>query len=363
MPANWKMTCVQACWHAMPPIENDPSKPIGPATGPQPEASAASGSNAEAEGSAAHIAELVRRTSERDASADATSAAPTEVTVPERVAPTPTPPDPTATLPTATTSAPAAAPPEAPARTASAPTETLPVVTAPVATAPVATAPVATAPAIVPPAPQPGVPRARPSLSRPSVRFLVVGGVIAAVLIGGGLAFAGQGDSEARKAPAAAAAAPAPAPAPAPAAPAGYAVQKTDEITDCERHAHGRIKTTFRRQNCVTATRTLGSGRVDGRPVLFVTARIEMETDAAATSIRRVLDGTGTGNLNDLLREGKTFPGAPGKMPGSGYASARTDAVVLVAEAGFSDGGPSSNDDPALREAAAKVAAMLKAQG
>lgn len=326
----------------MPPIANDPSKPIGSATDPQPDASPASGSNAEAEGSAAHIAELVRRTSERDARPDATSAAGTEATVPERVALTPTPPAPTATLP------------QSPAPTAPAPT-------APTATLPVVTPPAPAASAIVPPAPQPSASRARPIFRQPSLRFLVAGGAIAAVLIGGGFAFAGRSGSDAGKTPAPAPAAAAPA-APAP-APGGYAAQVTDEITDCANHSHGRTKTTFRHQNCAKATRTLGSGRVDGRPVLFVTARIEMESDAAATSVRRVLDGTGTGNLNDLLREGKTFPRAPRTMPNSGYASARTGAVVLVAEAGFSDGGPSSNDDPALREAAAKVAAMLKARG
>lgn len=319
----------------MPPIENDPTKPIGPATGPQPDSSAASGSNAEAEGSAAHIAELVRRTSERDQGADATSPARTEVTVPEPVVPTPTPPAPTATLPAATA-------------TTAAPTATFPATTA------------APAPAIAPPAAEPSGPRARPTLKRPSLRFLVAGGAIAAVLIAGGFA-ASQGSSEAG--PTSTPTTTGVAPAQGAAAPAGYAVQVTDEITDCERHSHGRTKTTFRRQNCVKATRTLSSGRVDGRPVLFVVARIKMESSAAATSVRRVLDGTGTGNLNDLLREGKTFPGAPHTMPDSGYASARAGAVVLVAEAGFSDGGPSSNDDPALREAAAKVAAMLKAQG
>jgi hypothetical protein len=179
------------------------------------------------------------------------------------------------------------------------------------------------------------------------------------VLIAGGFAFASQAGPDAGPTSTPTT----PAAAPPPAAPAGYAVQVTDEITDCADHAHGQSKTTFRNQNCVKATRSLGSGRVDGRPVVFVVARIEMESSAAATSVRRVLDGTGTGNLNDLLREGKTFPGAPRSMPVSGYASARAGAVVLVAEAGFSDGGPSSNNDPALREAAAKVAAMLKAQG
>jgi hypothetical protein len=47
-------------------------------------------------------------------------------------------------------------------------------------------------------------------------------------------------------------------------------------------------------------------------------------------------------------------------MPDSGYASIQTGAVVLVAEAGFDDGGPSSDSNPALRAAAAQVAAMVK---
>lgn len=317
--------------------------PSGAATGPQPDRSAAAGPNAEAEGSAAHIAELVRRTSERDADADATSAARTERTVPQPVAPAPTPP----TAPARTVILPAVPAPPAPA-----PSTTLPAATAPAATAP-------TGPAVVPATAQPSTARARSPLKHPFVRFLVAGGALAAVLIAAGFAFSSHSGSQAGQTSLPAAAAP----AATSAAPAGYAAQVTDEITDCEHHSHGRTRHTFRSQNCVKATRALGNGRVDGRPVLFVVARIQMKSSAAATSVRRVLDGTGTGNLNDLLREGKTFQGAPEKMPRSGYASARAGAVVLVAEAGFSDGGPSSNDDPALREAAAKVAAMLKAQG
>ena len=73
-------------------------------------------------------------------------------------------------------------------------------------------------------------------------------------------------------------------------------------------------------------------------------------------------DGSGTGNLNDLLREGKTFPGAPDKMPISGYTSVQIGTVLTVAEAGFVDGGPSSSTDAALRAAAAQVAAIVSTQ-
>lgn len=279
---------MRACWQAMPPVKDDTSSSMSSPAEPQPDASAAAGSNTEAEGSAAHIAELVRRTSQRDAGPAPASVAHTQVTIAE---------------PRAT----------------------------------------------------PTTKHSRPPL-RPPPRVLVGVGAIAVALIVGGFALWPPGGSEAGQSPGA------PAAAAAPAAPAGYEEQVTDEITDCATHARGRTKAWFRSHNCVQARRSLGSGRVQGRPVLFVVSRIEMRSDEAATSVKRVLDGIGTGNLNDLLREGKTFPGAPEKMPDSGYASVRSGSVVLVTEAGFADGGASSNDDPALRTAAAQVAAELAAR-
>jgi hypothetical protein len=145
-------------------------------------------------------------------------------------------------------------------------------------------------------------------------------------------------------------------------APAVYAVKVSDVIADCASHAHGRAKSSFETQNCVKATRFLASGHVNGRPVLYVVSQIQMRSSDAAASIKEVLDSNGTGNLNDLLLEGNTFPGAPAKMPDSGYASIQTGALVVLAEAGFDDGGPSSNTNPALRAAAAQVAALVRAK-
>jgi hypothetical protein len=145
-------------------------------------------------------------------------------------------------------------------------------------------------------------------------------------------------------------------------APTGYAVKVTDAITNCASHAHGKTKDAFEAQNCVKATRSLATGQINGRPALFVGSRIQMVSAEAAASIKQVLDNSGTGNLNDLLREGKTFPGAPGKMPGSGYASVQTGSVVTLAEAGFVDKGGSKSTDPALRAAAAQAVAVVSAQ-
>ena len=145
-------------------------------------------------------------------------------------------------------------------------------------------------------------------------------------------------------------------------APAGYVLKVSDVISDCASHARGRVKVSFATLPCVKATRSLATGQISGRPALFVVSRIQMVSAEAAASIKQVLDGSETGNLNDLLREGKTFPGAPHQMPISGYTSVQTGTVVTVVEAGFSDGGPSASTDAALRASAAQVASTVSAQ-
>ncbi len=199
------------------------------------------------------------------------------------------------------------------------------------------------------PVPQPP----RPPKSAKSRRNLIVVGAVVAVLLVGGAALSHTFGSEPRKTPA---------PAVQNSAPPGYAVKVSDVVTDCSAHARGQVKVSFGTLHCVKATRSLATGQISGRPVLFVVSRIQMPSAEAAASVKQVLDGSGTGNLNDLLREGKTFPGAPHTMPDSGYTSVQVGTVVTVVEAGFIDGGPSSSTNAALRANAAQVADMVSAQ-
>jgi hypothetical protein len=185
-------------------------------------------------------------------------------------------------------------------------------------------------------------------MRKPPLWALVAGGAVAGlliVLIASGLALSRPSSSPA-----------APPAALGRSAPPANVVRATDVITDCAGHSHGRTKRSFEGHNCVKATRSLTTGRVNGRPALFVVSQIQMASAEAAASLKQVLDANGTGNLNDLLREGKTYPGAPDAMPDSGYASVQRDAVIVVAEAGFTDGGLSSNTNPVLRAAAAQMA-------
>jgi len=282
----------------MPLFDRDNRTPADSPGATPLETSAVSESSSDAEASAARIAELVRRTTQRQASPAAPPTPRPEATLTEPLMPPPAP---------------------APAQRAT--------------------------PGVTPPS--------RPGLRRPPLRVLVAGGAAAAALVLAGAFTLSRADSP----PAAGSAAP----IASTTAPPVYTVRVTDVITSCLEHSHGRTKSSFRKENCVKATRFLASGKVSGRPAVFVMSRIQMATAEAAASVKQVLDSTGTGNLNDLLREGRSFQGAPGSMPASGYASVQTGPVVVVAEAGFIQG-PSASANPALRAAAAQAAAQLTAQ-
>jgi len=277
--------------------------------------------NSDAETSAAHIAALVRRTTERQAAPGPSSVVrPDATAVPQASAPSPTV--------TQRIAEPVAEPIAEPAA-------------------------VPVGPPVGPPVPHRHGQPVRGAMWPPSRRIVVAGAAVAVMLIGGGFALSATRGSETRP------------PRTAPlttTAPAGYSLKVKDVITDCAANSRGRTKSSFEAQNCVKATRLLAVGRVGGRKVLFVVSRIEMESADTAAVIKQVLDGSGTGNLNDLIRDGRTFRGAPDKMPSSGYASVQTGRVVTVSEAGFIDGGRSSSTDASLRAAASEVAGMVSAQ-
>jgi hypothetical protein len=334
----------------MHPIDRDTSKQTDSPEDTPRDSSSASSSNTDADDSAAHIAELVRRTTERHNRGGPSSTARADVTSPQ-------PPIPAAPI-TPQVAQPVtqqfAQPVEQPVTQQFAQPVEQPVTqqfAQPVEQPVEQPVTQQFAQPVEQPVEQPVSQPARPAMHRPSLPVLVAVGVVAVGLIVGGFVLSRPASSHSNST----------LPTVGSSAPAAYAVKVTDVITDCASHSHGQTKSSFRAENCVKATRFLATGQVSGRPTVFVVSRIQMASPDAAASVKQVLDATDTGNLNDLLREGRTFPGAPNTMPDSGYASVQTGMIVVVAEAGFVHG-PSSNTNPALRTAAARVATLVTAQ-
>ncbi len=138
------------------------------------------------------------------------------------------------------------------------------------------------------------------------------------------------------------------------AVPAGWQLRAADDQTNCAAHAYGRVQVYFAQTPCSALHRSLFSTTSDGRDVVVAASTVTFASSAQAAEYLRLVTSDGTGNVNDLLREGSRYPGSPSKLPTSAFASRQDGTRVLVAEAGYADG-PSSFADAALQAAARKA--------
>lgn len=150
---------------------------------------------------------------------------------------------------------------------------------------------------------------------------------------------------------------PAPAPSPTLAAPAGFVVRLADAQADCAAHSFGQTQQFFVSTPCVQVQRQLLTGTADGRPILVSLREVTMPTAAGASALLALVDTSGTGNVNDQLREGATFPGGPTALPTTDYASRAAGVRVRIVEGGFTDGGAANS--AGLQAAVDALAAAL----
>jgi len=131
----------------------------------------------------------------------------------------------------------------------------------------------------------------------------------------------------------------------------GWVRRAGDEQSNCTAHSYGQVQIFFARTPCAGVRRSLLTTERDGRGIVVATSTVTFGSPAQAASYLRLVTSDGTGNINDLLREGVRYPGSPSKLPGAAFASRQDGRRVLVAEAAF-EKGPSDYRDPALQAAA-----------
>jgi hypothetical protein len=138
------------------------------------------------------------------------------------------------------------------------------------------------------------------------------------------------------------------------AVPAGWERRAEDDQTNCTAHSYGQVQIFFARTPCSSVHRSLLTTEQDGRSIVVATNTVTFSSLSQATSYLRLVTSDGTGNVNDLLREGIRYPGSPSKLPVTAFASRQDGTRVLVAEAGFVDG-RSDYRDAALQATARKA--------
>ncbi|MGY2066763.1 hypothetical protein [Blastococcus sp. SYSU DS0619] len=105
----------------------------------------------------------------------------------------------------------------------------------------------------------------------------------------------------------------------------------------CAGHAYGSVADFFAGTDCAGLSRALYSAEVDGAPVVVSVSRVTMSDAAVARELRALTDRNGSGNVNDLLREGVTYDGAPAQLRSAEYASAVSGPTVTIVESAWAD--------------------------
>ncbi|GLZ45084.1 hypothetical protein Acsp06_12690 [Actinomycetospora sp. NBRC 106375] len=114
----------------------------------------------------------------------------------------------------------------------------------------------------------------------------------------------------------------------------------------CDGHAYRQAAAFLRERPCRHLDRSLWSATADGQDIVVAVATVQLADTNTAGAFRSLVDSDGTGNISDLLRERRGYPGAPDGLTGQGYASAQLGDRVVVAEADGID--PAFTDGDAL---------------
>ena len=106
----------------------------------------------------------------------------------------------------------------------------------------------------------------------------------------------------------------------------------TDDASDCVAHSYGQVQQFFREHRCATLHRAQFEVRDSkGDVALVPVAWVEMPDEAAARSLKQLLDGGGTGNVTELSREQGRYRTV--RYTGDVYTSRRDGTVVVNAQA------------------------------
>ncbi|RBY86796.1 hypothetical protein [Blastococcus sp. TF02A-26] len=125
-----------------------------------------------------------------------------------------------------------------------------------------------------------------------------------------------------------------------------FTAQVVQQDDTCADHAYGDVADFFAAGDCAGLARALYSTEVDGQPVVVSIATVDMGDAARAGELKTLVDTDGSGNVNDLLREGESYPGAPARLTGAQYASspAQGGEVTIVETAWAGPGSGSAQD-------------------
>lgn len=126
--------------------------------------------------------------------------------------------------------------------------------------------------------------------------------------------------------------------------PDGWVQVAADDQTDCAAHSYGEVASFLAKTPCTAVHRVLATTNQGGRTAVVAYYVVTFPSASKAQQFNSLVTSDGTGDINDLLREGARFQGAPSKLPEAAFVSRQDGAHVYVSEAGYVSGKSDSND-------------------
>ncbi|SDY03665.1 hypothetical protein SAMN05421504_104294 [Amycolatopsis xylanica] len=126
-----------------------------------------------------------------------------------------------------------------------------------------------------------------------------------------------------------------------------FAVAESPQVaTDCEAHSYSKTKEFFAEHMCTRLSRALYTTTAGGAKALVSVVLVTMPDGEQAQELKKLTDRDGTGNVDDLVKDGTAkIPNAP-KVYKAKYDSHVTGNEVAIVMADFFDG---HKDDPLLK--------------
>jgi hypothetical protein len=119
--------------------------------------------------------------------------------------------------------------------------------------------------------------------------------------------------------------------------------------SNCERNSYEKVKAFFAKKPCTQMVRELYVTTVDGKKAYSSVAMVRMSSAADAEELKALTEQNGTGNVTDLVRDGRIkVPGLKSLSNGAFAAKAEGTDVIIV-ESDF-EGGSKKEDDAKLEE-------------
>ncbi|GHE88004.1 hypothetical protein GCM10017786_19850 [Amycolatopsis deserti] len=108
--------------------------------------------------------------------------------------------------------------------------------------------------------------------------------------------------------------------------------------TDCAANSYSQVKQFFTQHPCQRLSRALYTTASGASRALVSVAVVAMSTPEEAQQLKKLADTDGTGNVNDLVRDGTAkIAGAP-KLADGDYLSRVTGSSVTIVLSAFFDG-------------------------